>query len=200
MLRDSGGEYFNPDEVAASLRAREPELDRETANDRAWALGLRLLEEAIRLGRDHFFEATLGGNTITARLGEALEAGREVRVWFVGLNSPELHVERVAARVRAGGHPIPEADIRRRYDSSRRNLITLLPRLTELKLFDNSIEGDPKRGRPPKPKLLLHTLQGEIIAPKNLARTPEWAKPIVAQALKTAFARDAKKTPRKPRR
>jgi predicted ABC-type ATPase len=185
MLRSSGGDYFNPDEVAASLRHREPAPAREEANARAWALGLQLLEEAIRLHRDHFFETTLGGTTMTERLRHALDAGHEVRIWYVGLSTPELHVARVAGRVRAGGHPIPEADIRRRYDSSRRNLLILLPRLTELKLYDNSFEADPKLGKSPKPKLLLHWLDREILAPKKLESTPEWAKPIVALAIKS---------------
>jgi predicted ABC-type ATPase len=189
MLRRSGGDYFNPDEVAARLLQREPTLAREKANARAWALGLRLLEEAIRLHRDHFFETTLGGATMTERLIEALDSGHDVRIWYVGLNSPELHVARVAARVRAGGHPIPEAEIRRRYDSSRRNLLVLLPRLTELQLHDNSVEADPKLGKPPAPKLVLHLRERTILAPKNLERTPEWAKPIVAQAIKSRRAR-----------
>ena len=184
LLRQSGGDYFNPDEVAASILRRDRSLSREQANARAWALGVRLLDDAIRFGRDHCFETTLGGGTIAARLMRALDAGHEVRIWYIGLSSPELHIARVAARVRSGGHPIPEADIRRRYDGSRRNLILLLPRLTELRLFDNTVEADPKRGQAPKPKLLLDWREGRIRAPKNLARTPEWAKAIVAQALK----------------
>jgi predicted ABC-type ATPase len=188
FLRESGGDYFNPDEVAAALLERMPALAREEANARAWGLGLRLLDDAIRLGRDHFFETTLGGDTITVRLQSALDAGHEVRIWFVGLSSPDLHVARVAARVRAGGHPIPEADIRRRYDESRRHLVELLPRLTELKLYDNGAEADPKQGKPPKPKLLLHWRARQVRAPKQLGRTPDWAKPIVAQALKVRSA------------
>jgi predicted ABC-type ATPase len=184
MLRESGGDYFNPDEVATIFLAREPALAREEANARAWAIGLGLIDDAILRVKDHFFETTLGGQTIAGRLQQAL-ASHEVRIWFVGLDTPELHVARVAARVRAGGHPIPEDDIRRRYDSSRQHLIELLPRVTELKLFDNSAEADPKRGKPPRPKLLLHWRERRIVAPKQLARTPEWAKPIVAQAIKS---------------
>jgi predicted ABC-type ATPase len=184
MLRESGGEYFNPDEVAANFRERWPKLTREQANARAWTLGLRLVDAALRLGQSHFFESTLGGDTLVARLQRALDSGHEVRIWYVGLKDPDLHVARVAARVRAGGHSIPEADIRRRYDSSRRHLIALLPRLTELKLFDNSVEADPKRGKAPKLELLLHWRKCQIVAPRNLVRTPEWAQAIVAQALK----------------
>jgi hypothetical protein len=45
---------------------------------------------------DFAFETTLGGHTIGALLHEALAAGIDVRVWFVGLSSPELHMARVS--------------------------------------------------------------------------------------------------------
>jgi predicted ABC-type ATPase len=103
MLRQSGGEYFNADEAARRILEREPALEQGQANAAAWALGLRYLDDAIRHGCDHFFETTLGGRTITARLKRALQAGHEVRIWYAGLRSPELHIARVQARARAGG-------------------------------------------------------------------------------------------------
>ncbi|MGH8574211.1 MAG: hypothetical protein ACREX8_16790 [Gammaproteobacteria bacterium] len=63
---------------------------------------------------DFAFETTLGANTIPRLLAEAASQGIEVHVWYAGLSSPELHIERVRSRVRKGGHDIPEADIRRR--------------------------------------------------------------------------------------
>ena len=188
FLRESGGDYFNPDEVARLLRSRDPALSAIEANGKAWRLGLRQLEQAIFARRDYFFETTLGGKSIAARLSQALSAGREVRIWYAGLKTPELHIARVAARVSAGGHAISAQDIRRRFDQSRRNLVALLPRLTELQLYDNSAEADPKQGHVPAPRLLLHWSQGAIVAPPNLRATPEWAKPIVAQAIKHALA------------
>jgi predicted ABC-type ATPase len=184
LLRASGGEYFNPDEVARFLRERDAALDQSAANGAAWSLGVRQLERAIRAGQDYFFGTTLGGNTIRRLLRSALAVGYQVRIWYAGLSSPELHIARVAARVKAGGHPIDEADIRRRFDASRRNLIGLLPALSELKLYDNSRESDPKRGKAPEPKLVLHWRDGDIVAPATLGGTPDWAKPIVAQAIK----------------
>jgi predicted ABC-type ATPase len=184
MLRESGGDYFNPDEVARALREGDPALSAGQANAAAWTLGIRQLDHAIRAGEDYYFETTLGGNTVPARLRQALEAGHEVRIWYVALASPELHIARVASRVKSGGHDIPEETIRRRYDDSRRNLVALLPRLTELQVYDNSREASPLQGQAPSPELLLHWRDGACIAPGDLRRTPEWAKPIVAQALK----------------
>jgi hypothetical protein len=51
-------------------------------------------------------------------------------------------------------------------------------------MFDNSKEGDPTRGVPPAPVLVLEMVAKKIIGPKNLDRTPDWAKPVVAAALK----------------
>jgi predicted ABC-type ATPase len=102
------------------------------ANSRAWLHGKRLLEKAIADRLNFAFETTLGGNTIPALLERAHSSRIAVRVWYVGLEGPELHISRVRARVEAGGHDIPAARIRERYDRSRDNLIRLLPKLTEL--------------------------------------------------------------------
>ncbi|WP_229375851.1 hypothetical protein [Fibrella aquatilis] len=59
----------------------------------------------------------------TIRRARAL--GYTVTLVFVYLSSPEVAVEGVAKRVAAGGHNIPEAVIRRRYDRALHNLLTL---------------------------------------------------------------------------
>lgn len=87
------------------------------------------LEESIRAREDFTFETTRGGNSITKLLKRALDEGFEVVVVFVGLDSPERHIERVGSRLRAGGHHIPEQKIRERYTSSLRNIVRLAPRL-----------------------------------------------------------------------
>lgn len=184
ILRRAGGDYFNPDEVAKLLRSKYPSWTARQANATAWQTGVRLLDDAIREGREHFFETTLGGATITAKLDSAIDAGFEVRMWYVGLASVELHLARVAERVARGGHDIPEADIRRRFDNSRRNLIRLTPRLTELKLFDNSAEAEFRTEKLPEPRLLLHLHGDQLIDLAEPATIPEWAKPIIAAALR----------------
>ena len=107
-------------------------------------------------------------------------------MWFVGLSSPELHLARVQSRVVHGGHDIPETKIRERYDRSRINLIDLMPRLTELRVFDNSVDADPLAGRRPDPVLILHLARGKIRRMVGLADTPQWARPVLAAALKIA--------------
>jgi predicted ABC-type ATPase len=182
-IRDNGGEYYNPDEAAREIMAANPGVGQTEANATAWEQGRRLLQRAIDEGLDFTFETTLGGNTMPELLAEAATRGIEVHVFYVGLDSADAHIERVRQRVRAGGHDIPDADIRRRYRHSRINLVTLLPVLTELRMYDNSATADPATGQAPKPVLVLHMQRGRIVGPSDLTATPVWAKPIVAAAL-----------------
>lgn len=184
MFLAYGVEYFNPDVAAKEITSRNPGISQVEANSAAWQEGKRLLERAIAEKLDFAFETTLGGRTITALLEEALAEGVEVRIWYVGLATVELHIARVRSRVRKGGHPIPEERIRERYVQSRLNLIRLLPKLTELLLYDNSEDADPGAGKAPEPKLLLHLVGGRINRCCDLFEVPEWAKPVVAGAIK----------------
>lgn len=51
-------------------------------------------------------------------------------------------------------------------------------------MYDKSADADPAAGRTPKLKPVLHMERGRILGPSDLASTPNWAKPIVAAALK----------------
>lgn len=183
MIRDKGGEYYNPDEAARQIMGANPGLAQTDANAAAWEQGRKLLERAIDQGLDFTFETTLGGNTMPALLAGAAKRGIELHIFYVGLGSADAHIERVRQRVRTGGHDIPEVDIRRRYRHSLINLVKLLPALTALRAYDNSVAADPATGHAPRPVLVLHMERGRIVGPSDLTSTPAWAKPIVAAAL-----------------
>ncbi len=202
MIRASGAQYFNPDEAAARIRETQPYLSVTQANSAAWHEGKRLLQQAIAKRLDYHFETTLGGQSFTRLLKQAAEAGFEVRIWYVGLASPEHHLARVKARVLKGGHDIPEMDIRRRFDQSRLQLISLLPHLAELRVYDNTEEADPHKGLAPQPRLVLHWHVGKVLSPAGaaaLAETPDWAKPMVMAALKAGL-KPASPTDARPKR
>jgi predicted ABC-type ATPase len=181
-IRARGGEYFNPDEAARRILQAQPGTAMPEANSRAWLLGKRLLEDAIARRGEFAFETTLGGNTIPELLRRAHNTGLDIRIWYVGLETPELHIARVKARVARGGHDIPEAKIRERYDRSRENLIRLLPILAELWVLDNSEEGDAATGGIADPHLILHVVDGLIVEAAEASRIPAWAKPIFIAA------------------
>lgn len=183
-FREQGANYYNPDETARELRAVNPGLSQADANSAAWHRGFNLLKSAIEQDLDFAFETTLGASSIPRVLAQAADNGFEINVWYAGLTTPELHLARVHSRVRHGGHDIPEAAIRRRFEHSRLNLIALLPNLAALRVYDNSVEADPAAGKTPAPKLVLHMAHRRILNPADLPHTPEWAKPIVAAVLK----------------
>lgn len=80
ILRENGGDYYNPDEAARRIRAGNPDLDWSTANSIAWEQGMALLRTAVANRQDYVFETTLGGDTVTQLLHAAIDAGHDVRV------------------------------------------------------------------------------------------------------------------------
>lgn len=184
IFRRQGSIVYNPDAVAQKIRALHPDIPLSLANAHAWQLGKSLLEQAIRERKDYLFETTLGGRSITGLLREAARGGHRLHIWFCGLESPELHLKRVRARVARGGHDIPEEKIRERWDGSRENLVRLLPHVHHLRMYDNSAEADPARGKPPRPLLLLEMKRRKITAPADLSGAPDWAQPIIAAAIR----------------
>ena len=183
IFRAEGSVVFNPDTIALQIRDLHPDISAALANGHAWQIGKSLLEQAIERGIDYRFETTLGGRSIAKLLQTAARKGHQLHVWFCGLESPELHLHRVRARVSKGGHDIPEDKIRERWKSSRENLIRLLPSIHHLRVSDNSIEADPAAGQTPCPRLLLEMKNRKITAPADLSNAPEWAQPILAAAM-----------------
>lgn len=186
-LQQNGGVFYNPDLVARAALEASPSLTGQEANAYAWQRGKELLEAAIANRTDFNFETTLGGETITKLLIEAAKKGAMLYIWHAGLSSVDLHIKRVTSRVEKGGHPISEADVRKRWISSHVNLIKLLPHLANLRVYDNSTEKDPDKGQAPEPKLVLSVTDRTIDfpGPDDVKDTPEWAKPIVVAAFKT---------------
>ena len=197
----AGVPYFNPDlaarEATAAASAQGRSLTQVEANAWAWSEGVARLRRAIAEHRNYALETTLGGETIVGlkpvmgymhRNHEKI--GEGVSVWFVGLESVELHVARVAHRVARGGHDIPRSDIERRYVRGRLNLIRLLAVLRQLVVYDNSAQAHPAAPAKVRPRLVLRMAGGVIAAPADLSRTPEWAKPVVAAALNLHRAMD----------
>lgn len=182
-LTRAGLDWFNPDTFTRQLMAAtgSPLAD---ANAAAWQEGVRRLEAAIAGGTSHAFETTLGGNTIARTLRDAARS-HDIGMWFCGLDTPERHLARVRLRVSKGGHDIPEAKIRERYVASLANLTLLLPYLAQLQVYDNS--RDAAAGAAiADPQLLLQMEAGRITWPTridDLAKTPDWAKPVLEAAL-----------------
>jgi predicted ABC-type ATPase len=71
---------------------------------------------------------------------DARVRGFEVVLVYIGTENVEINLARIRNRVLAGGHDVPENDVRRRYQRSFENLPTAMERADHTILFDNSTE------------------------------------------------------------
>ena len=104
-------EFVNSDEFAKSLSPFDPS-QASIQVSRYMLLKVRYL---LKRNEDFAVETTLATRTLLKIVKAAQDAGYTVTLLYFWLNSPELAVARVKARVAAGGHNIPEETIRRRY-------------------------------------------------------------------------------------
>lgn len=111
--------FLNADEMARGLSPLDPTLS-------AFRAGRLLLEEArslIAAKASFAIESTLSGKTLVAMIREAKVCGYRILLHYIVIGSATQAVARVALRVRLGGHDVPEEDVRRRFDRSRRHLL-----------------------------------------------------------------------------
>ena len=109
--------FINADLLAAGLSPLDPAAAQLAA-------GRLFLSELDRLSaaRENFaFESTLSGLGYLTRLRRWRRAGYRIEIIYLKLSDVRLALERVAARVRSGGHDVPEIDVRRRFVRSWTN-------------------------------------------------------------------------------
>jgi len=186
FLEHAGLSWYNPDSFARALVQRHG-WSQQHANASAWQEGMAQLDNAIKNQRPFAFETTLGGKTVCEKIKAACRT-HDVRIWYCALSSPEQHIARVRFRAARGGHDIPAEKIHERWETSRANLVALLPLLAEVGVFDNSVT--VRDGQViPEPRLILHLKDRQLRYPHStaaIAETPEWAYAIMEQALDIA--------------
>lgn len=151
------GEFVNADAYARKIAPDNP----EGASLAAGKQVLRRLGELIRDRSDFVYETTLSSNQAIGLMRSARRSNYEVGLVFVVLASADLNVLRVADRVSKGGHHIPEATIRRRYESSFAKLAQALPLSHGSAIFDNT----------ERPPVMLLRIRGNVIEENNLDKT-----------------------------
>jgi predicted ABC-type ATPase len=128
-------EFVNADLIAKGISPFEPEGAMIEAGRILLTRVHQLIEEKISFA----LETTLSGKTYVDLIEIAKKLGYDVRLYYIYLNSVELSLNRIAERVREGGHNVPREDVLRRYDRSLHNFFELyLPIADEWQLFDNS--------------------------------------------------------------
>ena len=76
---------------------------------------LRRLDACVAARAPFVLETTLSSPRYAGRVPAWRAAGYAVTLHFIQVPSADFAVARVARRVGAGGHAVPEADVRRRY-------------------------------------------------------------------------------------
>ena len=104
-------EFVNSDEFAKGLSPFDP----SKASIQASRFMIMKIRYLLKRQQDFAIETTLATRTLLKTAKQAQSAGYTVTLLYFWLNSPDMAVERVRARVEAGGHNIPEETIRRRY-------------------------------------------------------------------------------------
>lgn len=128
-------EFVNADEIASGLSPFNP---RSVAID-AGRLMLQRMNDLLAEETDFAFETTLATRSYMQFIEKARSRNYFVTLLFFWLPTPELAIERVATRVREGGHGIPSDVIRRRYASGLRNLAALYTPVCDFwTIYDNS--------------------------------------------------------------
>ena len=129
------GEFVNADLIAGGLSVFDPDL----AAMAAGRVMLARLKELAARHADFAFETTLASRSFAPWIADLMAAGYRFHLLFLWLPSPDLAVARVADRVQAGGHDVPEETIRRRYRAGLRNFFSLYsPLATTWEMLDNS--------------------------------------------------------------
>ena len=143
-------EFLNADLIAAGLSPFAP----ETQNVRAGRLLLTRIRELIK-NKDSFgFETTLSGRGYV-RLFKSLRAdGYQIVLFFLWLPNSAMAVSRVRARVRQGGHNVPDPTVRRRYKSGLLNALSLYKPFAHIfRVYDASYL---------PPKIVAHEEDGKV--------------------------------------
>src|SRR3954452_556605 len=134
------GTYINPDDIAAGL---EGSYDHRVRKAQDIADDLRT--EAINARQSFSFETVFSDQRKLSLLERARRAGFEIFLYFVGVDDPQISLERVKARVEQGGHDVPADKIVARYHRVMELLPEILQRVDHAYIFDNSITSlEPK--------------------------------------------------------
>jgi predicted ABC-type ATPase len=94
----------------------------------------------IRNTESFAVETTLSGQGYLQMMRDARTSGFEIVLIYIGTENVEINLDRIRHRVLAGGHDVPEEDVRRRYKRSFGNLPVAISRADHIILFDNSSE------------------------------------------------------------
>lgn len=132
--------YLNADTIAAGLSAFDP----DAAAFQAGRIMLTQLNKLRDAWRSFAFETTLATRSYAPWLTKCRQAGYVIHLLYLALPSEEFAIQRVALRVRSGGHNIPEGTVRRRFRRGLTNFFQLYRPICVAWIFVDNAEQHPK--------------------------------------------------------
>jgi predicted ABC-type ATPase len=126
--------------------------------------------------RESFVFETVFSDPVAEKLAfleEASGVGYTVRLFFIGISSPEVSIDRVAMRVLEGGHHVPQDKLGSRFPRTMENLRHAIVRLPLVLVYDNDDLRDPYR-------FVLATRYGKTL--EQGSAIPNWLKPLLLRA------------------
>ncbi len=127
-------EFVNADEIARGINKDNV----DAAAIAAPRIMLKRIDSLIENKQSFAFETTLSGLTYLKIIEKAKLNDFIVTLFFVNLESAEMAFERVAIRVKKGGHNIPKETIERRYSKGLVNFPKYASVVQNWYLLDNS--------------------------------------------------------------
>lgn len=110
------------------------EKDHVVADKMMYDLVYHCIAKRINVNQETVLSGTGGLDNVKA----AKDAGFFVRMVYVGVESPEISLDRIALRVTRGGHGIPEETVRKRYPLTLAHLKDAVECCDEVIVYDNS--------------------------------------------------------------
>lgn len=111
--------FINADLIAQGVSPFSP----EGVAFRAGRLMLDEIDFYAERGASFGFETTLSGRSYLNLIRQLKKLRYEVHFFFLWVPTVSLALTRVRARVQEGGHDVPEAVVRRRFERSIRNFL-----------------------------------------------------------------------------
>jgi predicted ABC-type ATPase len=131
-------EFVNADEIARGLSP----FNEAGAALAAGRLMLKRMHDLVEDGESFAFETTCAGRAYIPLLARCRADGWRVTLLYLWLPTPKAALDRVARRVRAGGHAIPPDVVVRRYWNGLNNMRNFyLPLADIAAIYDNGDKG-----------------------------------------------------------
>ena len=186
-LTDSAFEVFDGDKHMVALMKKYPETGSEALLSYIDEnIFTKEKHEALAARLNYAFETNFSAADPMQSAKEFKKAGYDIHLIFMGLNSLDESIKRVAYRVRKGGHRVSEDSIRYNYKFGFKNLYKYVAGFDSVTLFDNGIALIEEELVIPQE--ILHIGNGKVFL--RTEDYPAWVKPVIEQFQDYIFLHD----------